>query len=386
MPSSNRGPIKVLYVHPSTDLYGSDLMAVETVRALVANEANVTAVVPNYGPLTDRFRATATCTKVLNTTVLRKSELHPRRLPRFILQSLLSIIHAYRELGSDSFDIVYANTITQPAWAVAAMLRRIPLLVHVRESESEQNRLVRAALVFPLSFATHIICNSKSTKEFVTSSTIFPRVRRKCSVIYNGKEWGTLLQLPAKARDQELRIAVIGRLSPRKGQDVVIRALSRLQFSGIRATVEFAGDTFAGYEWFEQELQQLATELDVTERCKFLGYSTNISEVLERSDIAVVPSRQEPFGTVAAESMAALRPTIVSDVEGLLEIVEDHVNGLVFKSGDDEALAEQIALIANDDDLAQRIATAGRKSVEVRFSANSYCSAIWEIVRKSARR
>lgn len=78
------------------------------------------------------------------------------------------------------------------------------------------------------------------------------------------------------------------------------------------------------------------------------------------ADVVAVPSRSEPLGLVALEAMAAGTPVVVSDVEGLGELVTSGFNGLSFPPGDASALGAVVVRILVDPALACRLVAEGR--------------------------
>ena len=95
-----------------------------------------------------------------------------------------------------------------------------------------------------------------------------------------------------------------------------------------------------------------------------------------------MPSRVEPFGTVAAESMAAMRCTVVSNVQGLVEIVEDGVSGLVVEAEDATQWADAVQSLTADPAWADQLARVGHQMVTTRFSAEAYSDAMVAAVRE----
>ncbi|WP_108249616.1 glycosyltransferase family 4 protein [Planctomonas deserti] len=361
---------RVLYCHPGAELYGSDRMALETVKALTRTGKVVEVVLPVAGPLWSHMEASGISAREVDVPVLRKEYLQPRRLLSLVTESLRAIGQARREIADFAPDVVYVNTITQPVWIIAGWLSRKRVIVHVREAEDDLGRLLRGVLVAPLKFATVVVSNSKSTDEFVERSSFFPLPNRE--VIYNGKSWDPYAHSADEASAEPLDIIVVGRLSPRKGQDVVIDALALLHQRGRKATLAIVGDVYPGYEWYRDDLLEQAERLGVSAYCRFVGFVSDPETYLARSKVAVVPSRAEPFGTVAAEAMAAGKPTIVARTQGLIEIVEDEVSGLVVPSEDAPALAHALERILGDEELAADLAEAGARRVHDLFSPELY--------------
>ena len=120
------------------------------------------------------------------------------------------------------------------------------------------------------------------------------------------------------------RLAIVGRLIPIKGHDVLLRALAavRQQLPGV--TLRIAGDGP-----LEATIRTTVRELGLDDVVSFLGRVAPVAPAFEESDIVVVPSFGEGFGMVALEAMERGRPVIASAVGGLPEIVEDGRTGLL---------------------------------------------------------
>lgn len=366
--------MKVLLTHSSAEMYGSDRMAAEAASALVRAGHQVWVVVPWEGPLSARMQEVGAEVLHVDVPVLRKSSLRPlgfMALLSELVKKTPAMVKTIREVQPD---VLYVNTVTQPWWLLASWLLRLPSVTHVREAEPHLPRAVATGLLAPLILSDLVICNSRSTLDEVRRAV--PRGVGRLEIVYNGKDWSGYELSNGRSADgassDTFVILVVGRLSPRKGQDVVIRALGELRKLGMEATVRLAGDIFPGYEWYEDELRSLARSLDVDEKVEFLGFVNEIGSELQYASVAVVPSRIEPFGTVAAESMAANVVTVVAEVQGLTEIVTDGETGFTFPSEDASALAIRCLWVMQNPVEASRIATAGGESVRKRFTIDKY--------------
>ncbi len=308
-----------------------------------------------------------------NIPVLRKSALSPLRGLRLIWDVLRTEACRVTFIRSADPDVVYVNTIVQPWWIVTARLQRRRVVVHVREAEGQSARIIRKVLYAPLLMADLVVCNSESTKREITS--VLPRLESTATVIYNGKDWSHYgIGQVARASDAQrpTRLTVVGRLSQRKGQDLAVFSLAEIVSAGHNATLTLAGDVFPGYEWFAEQLQRTAVDLRVDDRLALLGFQEDIRPVLQDTDIAIVPSRIEPFGTVAAECMAAGLLTIVADVDGLTEIVNDGQNGLTFRAGSYQELAQRCLWAMANPEESAALAVAGQRHVHEKFGLDRY--------------
>jgi glycosyltransferase involved in cell wall biosynthesis len=264
--------------------------------------------------------------------------------------------------------VVYVNTVTQPHWILAARLRRVPVVCHVRELESEVHPWLWRALTSPLLAANRLIANSQATADFLAST--WRPLRRRTSVIYNGF---TFPEPPVRPEVEAggLRVIVAGRLSPRKGQDVAIDAFARA--AGLAPMrLRIVGSVFPGYEWFESDLRRQARELGVAHLVEFAGYQSPIWPEFARADVVLVPSRVEPFGNVAVEGQASGAVVVASSVGGVPEIVTDDIDGLLVPTADPAALAAALHRLAADDALRRNLGKAGSVSARSRFTYDRY--------------
>ncbi len=162
------------------------------------------------------------------------------------------------------------------------------------------------------------------------------------SVIHNGVDLAAYRgKVPAGTKRRELGVdpsaavvGVVARLSAEKGVDVFLKGASLLASELPNVDFVVVGD---GPD--REALEAMAHELHLTGQLIFLGRRRDVPEILGVIDVLVVPSREESFGLVALEGLAAGVPTIASEVAGLREILEG-VDSVKFVPPDDpEALA-----------------------------------------------
>lgn len=120
-------------------------------------------------------------------------------------------------------------------------------------------------------------------------------------------------------------------------------------------------------------LEKIVAELNLFSRVKFWGIRSDIPQILEKSHIIVLSSHWEGFGLAAVEGMASARPVIVSNVEGLKDVVWD--SGIVFPLQDAKALANEIKLLCENEKKYNQIALACKekaKEYDINIMAEKY--------------
>lgn len=363
----------VLLVHPGAEMFGSDRMLLESAIGLVDAGARVVVALPGRGPLDRELRTAGAEVVVVPMLVLRKVLLSPRGLPRLFRDTFRGLGAAWRLIGSLRPDVVYVSTIILPQWPLVARLRRTRSISHVHEAEASGSRLVNRILYSPHLASRHTLVNSRFSLETIRSA--LPALAGRSQVIYNGVA-SPADPAPPRARVQDaLQVLYVGRLSPRKGPDLVIDAASRLRTSGRDVSVTLLGAVFEGYEWFERDLRAQAEASGVS--VEFAGFHPDIWPFLAAADVLVVPSRlDEPFGNTAVEGLLALRPVIASDSSGLREAAGGYRSSRLVPAGDADAIAAALEDLADGWDDVIRNAADDRAEALRRHAPSTYRTAI----------
>lgn len=167
-------------------------------------------------------------------------------------------------------------------------------------------------------------------------------------------------------------IIMVSRFAPSKDQETLIRALTRLDTRVILRLVG-DGETLG-------RCMLLAIEEGVSDRIEFLGSRQDIPELVAESYIGVQSSNWEGFGLTAVELMAAGKPVIASDVDGLKQIVEGA--GEIFHKGNFEELAHKISRLLDNKDYYNIVAQKCKersKLYDINKMAQSYINLYYEL-------
>ncbi|HET8788533.1 MAG TPA: glycosyltransferase family 4 protein [Actinomycetes bacterium] len=194
----------------------------------------------------------------------------------------------------------------------------------------------------------------------------------RTQVIYGGADTRRFTPVPGADRDGVL---FVGRLTPHKGIDRLIRALPA--GAGLRIAGSAGHDPRPPERDYPALLHRLAQDHDVT----FLGPvpDADLPGLYRRAAVLALPSvdrtcygRHVPvselLGLVALEAMASGTPVVASRIGGLAEVVVDGETGFLVPPGDTEALAEGLARLLSDRRLAARLGANARDLVVHRFT------------------
>jgi len=185
---------------------------------------------------------------------------------------------------------------------------------------------------------------------------------RRVRIIPNGIRLEEFAQLPPRGAFRRARglgdcplLVFVGKITPRKGVDVLIRALAHLP---AETRLIVAGNFMMPAE----PIHNLVRDLGLQDRVEFpgllLGDDRNSAYV--DADVVVYPSTDEIFGLVAAEALMCNTPVVVCDDSGCGELVRDAQGGLLVPYGDPQALAAALGRLLADPDQRRRLAEVGR--------------------------
>lgn len=257
--------------------------------------------------------------------------------------------------------------------ALASRLMRRPLIWIVHDIITDpafSRNTRRAAVLFANLFASRVVANSRASAEaFIEAGGRAERVR----IVYCGFDPAAHPQAsPGAGADIRRRfglgdapvVGLFGRLTPWKGQHVLLKALREL--GDVQALI--VGSALFGEDAYAAELRQLAETEGVADRVRFAGFQDDVANIMAGVDIVVHASTHaEPFGRVVVEGMLAGRPVIATGGGGVNEIVTDGETGWLIPPNNPRALAAAISGVLSDRQAADRIATAGRASAARRF-------------------
>lgn len=370
----------VLIVHPSAELYGSDLQVVETVRGLCAAGARVVLALPGDGELANLARCGGATVIVSDYPVLRRAYASATGVLRLLAEVAASAPRMWRLIRSTHPRALLVNTSTLPWWLAIGRAARVHNVVcHLHEAEAQESRAMLYLLDLPLLLADRVIVNSRSTRRVLLD--VVPALAGRSRLVYNGVEGPAAEVGPPPGGSTEVRrLAVVGRLSPRKATHVALEAMAILRSRGFAVELDVCGTAYEGYEWYERDLRELAAALRIAEYVHWRGYVRPMWPVLRQCSLVLAPSLGESFGNAVIEAQLAARPVVATRVSGHAETVRDGVTGLLVPASDPRGMADAAARLLQDRHLADRLAVGGRRSARAGFGVDRYRREAAEVV------
>jgi glycosyltransferase involved in cell wall biosynthesis len=167
-----------------------------------------------------------------------------------------------------------------------------------------------------------------------------------------------------------------GRLAPIKRPHDLVRTLAELVALRTEAYLVVVG---GGPE--RASVEELAAELGVRDRCRFLGYRRDMSRWYGTFDAFVLTSENEGTPVVAIEALASGCPVVATNAGGTATVVRDGTSGYLVSIGDTRALAGHLHELATTPGLARSLGEAGARDVRERFTSGAMADAVDALYR-----
>lgn len=371
--------MKILFLDQSGKLGGAELCLAD-----IAQHFGPTSLVGVFaeGPFPEHLRQLQVPVKVLTKQTLQVEKASGLLTGLKSVRHLVPLIMTVARLSKD-YDLIYANT--QKALvvgAIASQLSRRPLVYHLHDivSPDHFSQTNRRLIVTLANRAALVIANSQASRDaFIQAGGRSDRLH----VVYNGFRPEAYANsanrdrlrhelISQSALPDESTPFIVGhfsRLSPWKGQHILIEAL---QHCPDTVVVLLVGDALFGEQDYVQQLHQQVEELNLTHRVRFLGFRSDIPQLMAACDlVAHTSTAPEPFGRVIVEAMLCGTPVVAAGAGGAAELVEHGQTGWLTPPGNVQNLANMIKTCQSHSDRATAIAQQGYSQAVQRFNLES---------------
>lgn len=363
--------LQVLHLDHTVEAGGAELALLRLVKE--ARDWNPRVLLPKQAPQTGLgVFAQADPTVAVHTVgPIQTPGVSSRKSPRSILRFARQLIgQAWAIRRSDDFHeaaVVHANTSRSSLYgALACLGTDKKLVLHLRDHvspESMGSAGFWAYRLVALSRANALIGNSRSTL-----ATALRHVQSRplyTSVIPSpiGDQFFQVpLSPPSQVSERGLKIGMIARIDPWKGQSLLLEAFADAFSTGTHE-LYFAGGTLFGHDNYLQELKNDVARLGLEGRVHFLGHVAEVSGVISDFDVCVQASvRPEPLGQNVLQYLAAGKAVIASNEGGPTEWINHGVNGLLFEARDMKSLSAALSRVSNEPGLFGRLQSCARST------------------------
>ena len=244
--------------------------------------------------------------------------------------------------------------------------RKLPVVLHEHANLTDTPWFQKVADRMLAPFTDIAIAVSESTAEFVVGPRQMPRERTR--VVYLGAP----LDEFARVRTPEERAEVRAELGIRP-DEIVMGTVTRLHDSKGNEYLADAAKMVAqqrphakfflfGEGPLREPLEQQAMSLGLGDRFVFGGFVKDVARVLGAFDISVFPSLWEGTPLTVFETMAAGKPIVATDADGLLDVLTDEHDALIVPKRNADALAKKIVRLIDDGAERERLAANARST------------------------
>lgn len=183
----------------------------------------------------------------------------------------------------------------------------------------------------------------------------------------------------AEQREGPLRVLCVGRLTPAKGQHILLSAIQELHQRGRPVELRVVG---GGVD--ADSLQRQSAQLQLGDIVHFEGpvNPDRVRSFYERADVFVLPSFAEGIPVVLMEAMAMGVPVISTTVAGIPELIRHAQDGLLVAPSDSTGLADAIESLLLDPDLRDRFAASARARVESLYNLRANVAHLGDVFRE----
>jgi len=306
-------------------------------------------------------------------------------VPFFLLGQLFALV---RLMQNEKFALIHAHWLI-PQGVIAAIglmltRQRIPLVCtsHGGDLFALRGKIFQRLKSWIMDKSQALTVVSHAMKNTVVDMGIAPD---KVDVISMGVDLKNLYTPDTTIARRTGELLFVGRLVEKKGVRYLLEAMPKVlaRHPSLRLSVAGSGP-------MESELRELARHLNISDKVDFLGMMTQaqLPALYRQATLAIFPfivaksGDQEGFGLVQVEAMGCECPVIAGDLPVIHDIITHEESGLIFPSGDTQALADTILRALNDSDLCARLAEEGRKRVVQKFDWKSVAEKYAEVYDK----
>jgi len=341
---------RVLLLHSSNDMYGASRIVLQVIDILIKAKYEVHVILPYKGVLNKIITDKGASCNIYNLGVLRKKYMNLKGLYNRFLKIKKAKNHISNYIDKHHIDLLYTSTSVIISGALAAKKSGIPSISHIHEIPTA-NKIYEIFIgLFVRYYSTQVIVVSNSVAKHWQ-----PYLKKNQLLkVYNGIIFPLTKASSNTKRKigKNITVTSIGRLIPIKGHKYFIEVAKELFKLNNQYQFLIVGDTFPGYESYEEELKTLVIENDLHQKIHFLGYRTDVEAILAKSDLVFHSSiAPDSLPTVLFEAIKMKVPLVATELAGAVEILDNGNCGLLVPLNNAKKVADLINDYIKDEKL-----------------------------------
>ncbi|MFM7437071.1 MAG: glycosyltransferase family 4 protein [Snowella sp.] len=378
--------MKIVFVNPVGAVGGAERAMLTFMKALLEQQKcpiELHLIVGTEGPLIGQAQRLGVAVTTLQLpekfNQLGDSAFKKRNLLEAILLLLLrslktlpSLIDYGKEfkqaLENIQPDLIHSNGIKTHLLTIFAKPKTVPLIWHIHDFYGSRPLMAKV-----LKWSSHRAQLGIAISQAVAKDARVTLPSLPTEVVYNAVDidYFSPEVLPTHS---PLRIGLVATFARWKGQDIFLKAIAELRksYPSLNGVFYIIGGPIyktQGSQFSQQELEEQASHLGISDKVNFLGFQQNIVEIYHWLDIVVHASTQpEPFGLAIVEAMACGKAVIVSQAGCASELFTQNEDAISVPPGDSIALANAIADLVNKPEKRQYLSEKARQTAVQRFN------------------
>ena len=341
---------KILLLHSSNDMYGASRIVLQVIDILIKAKYEVFVILPYEGVLNKIITDKGASCSVYNLGVFRKKYMNLKGSYNRFLKIKKAKNHIANYIDKQRIDLLYTSTSVIISGGLAAKKSGIPSISHIHEIPTGNKLYEIFSGLFVRIFSKKVIVVSNSVAKHWN-----PYLKKnQLTRVYNGIIFPfTNASFNTKSKTvQNITVTSIARLIPYKGHKYFIEVAKELIKLNDQYQFLIVGDTFSGYESYEEELKILVSENDLHQNIHFLGYRSDVQAILGKTDLFFHPSiAPDPLPTVLFEAIKMKVPLVATKLGGAVEILDNGNCGLLVPHNNEIIAADLINDYFEDEKL-----------------------------------
>jgi len=357
-------PVTILILSHSATLTGAPLQLLSLLRKLKSTtDWQIVVLLRNGGQLERDFAAICPTYLASNGTIASSVYFDQ---PLSSYSGLRQFFDAIRP------NLVYSNTVTNGYWVRLCQRCKLPVVLHVHETETAFKYYTRKYRRETLQ-SHHFICVSRHVQDYLINQYAVPLERS--SIIHCGIDLEAVIQGAHEApqirqqlgiADHAIIIGGVGWMSLQKGVDLWLQMARRV--------AEKASDLHPVFLWvgsnqdnYAQEMARDAALMGLKDSVIFTGQVSNPYPYINLIDILVSSSRYESFGLAIAEAAALGKPVVYFEASGGPSEIVDSTMGIAVKALDAYEMGDCVRLLAANKEVRRVLGENGRRRIASDF-------------------
>lgn len=378
--------MNILVLNNTSDLYGGSKILSIVVKILAEGKHKPIVVLSENGPLVVELAKLEVDIRIIRLGILRRKYLSVSG----ILNRLSVTRNAWKTLNKliddHNIDLIYSNTTGVFIGAFLAKKRKIKHIWHVHEIITKPKAFTKTIGFLLGKYSDNIIVVSDAVKNHWEKHVLKKTITR----IYNGIDTSAFQQTKGELKQElninnkDILVAMIGRVNHWKGQDYFIDIAKNILHRYPETKFVMAGDAYMGNERLVEKLSNRISKEGLAKAINYIGYRTDIPNILNSVDIFVLPSiLPDPFPTVILEAMASGKVVVATKHGGAVEMIVDNETGILIPFDNAEFAADKISdLIAQPIKMAE-MGIKGRRRINSFYSLEAYKTSILNIFQQT---